>query len=82
MLHLDILAEFTTQQNKQNKTPFLIDFKTKATNSEVTIIQQYLQQWCKLQNFETRMFRLMRNVFKYGDQFFIRDPETKKVISC
>ena len=76
---LDILAEFTTQQNKQNKTPFLIDFKTKATNSEVTIIQQYLQQWCKLQNFETRMFRLMRNVFKYGDEFFVRDPETKKL---
>ena len=76
---LDILAEFTTQQNKQNKTPFLIDFKTKATNSEITIIQQYLQQWNKLQNFETRMFRLMRNVFKYGDQFFIRDPETKKL---
>ena len=76
---LDILAEFTTQQNKQNKTPFLIDFKTKATNSEVTIIQQYLQQWSKLQNFETRMFRLMRNVFKYGDEFFVRDPETKKL---
>ena len=33
---LDILAEFTTQQNTQNKTPFLIDFKTKATNTEVT----------------------------------------------
>ena len=76
---LDILAEFTTQQNKQNKTPFLIDFKTKATNSEITIIQQYLQQWSKLQNFETRMFRLMRNVFKYGDEFFVRDPETKKL---
>jgi len=76
---LDILAEFTTQQNKQNKTPFLIDFKTKATNSEITIISQYLQQWSKLQNFETRMFRLMRNVFKYGDAFFVRDPETKKL---
>jgi hypothetical protein len=76
---LDILAEFTTQQNTQNKTPFLIDFKTKATNTEVTLIQQYLKQWCKLQNFETRMFRIMRNVFKYGDQFFIRDPETKKL---
>lgn len=76
---LDILAEFCTQKNKQNKTPFIIDFKTKATNSEITIIQQYLQQWNKLQNFETRMFRIMRNVFKFGDQFFIRDPETKKL---
>lgn len=76
---LDILAEFTTQQCKQNKTPFTIDFKTKATNSEVTIIQQYLQQWSKIQKFETRMFRIMRNIFKYGDQFFVRDPETKKL---
>ena len=25
------------------------------------------------------MFRIMRNTFKYGDQFFIRDPETKKL---
>ena len=75
---LDILAEFCTQTNTQNKTPFLIDFKTKATNSEATVLQQYLQQWCKLQNFETRMFRILRNTFKYGDQFFIRDPETKK----
>ena len=24
------------------------------------------------------MFRVLRNVFKYGDAFFIRDPETKK----
>jgi len=76
---LDILAEFCTQQNTQNRTPFITDYKTKATNSEITIIQQYLQQWCKLQNFETRMFRILRNTFKMGDSFFIRDPETKKL---
>jgi len=76
---LDILAEFTTQPNDQNKTPFIIDFKTKATNSEITIIEQYLQQWCRLNKFETRMFRILRNVFKYGDQVFVRDPETKKL---
>ena len=29
---LDILAEFTSQTNQQNKTPFILDFKTKATN--------------------------------------------------
>ena len=75
---LDILAEFCTQKNKQNKTSFVLDFKKSATNTEITIIQQYLQQWYRLQKFETRMFRIMRNTFKYGDQFFIRDPETKK----
>jgi hypothetical protein len=75
---LDILAEFCTQKNKRNETPFITEYKTEATNSEITIIQQYLQQWCKLQKFETRIFRILRNAFKYGDQFFIRDPETKK----
>lgn len=75
---LDILAEFCTQKNKQNNTPFIIEYKTDATNSEITVIQKYLQQWCKLQDFETKMFRVFRNVFKYGDQFFVRDPETKR----
>ena len=75
---LDILAEFCTQQNKQNNTPFIVNYKNKATNSEITIIQKYLQQWNKLQSFETKIFKILRNVFKYGDQFFLRDPETKK----
>ncbi len=75
---LDILAEFCTQKNKANNTPFIIDFKSEATNSETTIIQKYLQQWNKLQNFETKIFRILRNVFKMGDQFFLRDPETKR----
>jgi len=76
---LDILAEFCTQKNTTNNTPFIVDYRgKKATNSEITIIGQYLQQWNKLQHFETKIFRIMRNVFKYGDQFFLRDPETKK----
>ena len=75
---LDILGEFTTQKNKQNDTHFKLDFKGEPTNSEVKIIGEYLRQWCRLNQFETRMFRVMRNTFKYGDQFFIRDPETQK----
>jgi len=76
---LDILAEFCTQKNNDNKTHFRLDFKGTPTNSEVQVIGQYLQQWCKLNKFETRMFRTIRNTFKYGDQFFIRDPETQKL---
>ena len=75
---LDILAEFCSQKNKSNNTPFLVEYKNKATNSEINIIGQYLQQWNKLQHFETKIFRILRNVFKYGDQFFVRDPETKR----
>jgi len=75
---LDILAEFCTQKNKENSTPFKIEFNKAATNSEVNILGQYLKQWCKIQEFETRMFKIIRNTFKYGDQFFIRDPQSKK----
>jgi len=75
---LDILAEFCSQLNDQNGTHFITEFNKKATNTEVTILAQYLKQWCKIQKFDTRMFRILRNVFKYGDQIFIRDPETRK----
>ena len=75
---LDILAEFCSQMNKENSTPFRLNFNTKATNSEIQILGQYLKQWCKIQEFEKRIFKIIRNVFKYGDQFFIRDPETLK----
>ncbi len=76
---LDILAEFCSQSNTENATNFKFEFNKSATNSEVNILGQYLRQWSNLQNFSTRMFRIVRNVFKYGDQIFIRDPETKKL---
>ena len=75
---LDIIAEFCSQKNRENQTPFNLFYKNKATNSEIAILREYLQQWCKLQKFETRIFRIVRNVFKYGDAFFVRDPENKK----
>ena len=75
---LDILAEFCTQMNVQNDTHFKLDFNKEATNVEIKIIGEYLKQWCRLNEFETRMFRIIRNSFKYGDQFFVRDPETQK----
>jgi len=75
---LDILAEFCTQPNETNKTPFQLHFKSQATTSEITILREYLQQWCKMNKFDTRVFRIVRNIFKYGDGFFIRDPESKQ----
>ena len=75
---LDILAEFCTQKLKDGKSPFTVKWRSKASNSEVRILSEYLQQWNKLQQFDTRIFRIVRNVYKYGDAFFIRDPETQK----
>ena len=74
---LDILAEFCSQTNEENGTPFSIKFKDQATGTEVNIIKKYLQQWTKLNKFEKRIFKIVRNAFKYGDVFFVRDPETQ-----
>jgi Bacteriophage T4-like portal protein (Gp20) len=75
---LDILAEFCTQKNKENGTPFTLHFRGNPTTSEVLILKEYLQQWTKMQKLDQRMFRIARNLFKYGDGFFLRDPETQK----
>jgi hypothetical protein len=75
---LDILAEFCTQKIKDGKSPFAVKWRSKGTNAEVKILSEYLQQWNKLQKFDIRIFRIVRNVFKYGDAFFVRDPENQK----
>jgi hypothetical protein len=73
---LDIIAEFSTQENTDNSTPFDIKFKDTPTDHEVEIIKKQLQQWTKLNKLDQRMFKLFRNTIKYGDQVFVRDPET------
>ena len=75
---LDILAEFCTQKDKENTTPFHTHYRGQATSTEVKLIKDALQKWTKQQQFETRIFRIVRNAFKYGDCFFVRDPQTKK----
>jgi len=75
---LDILAEFCSQKNKENSTAFQIFFKGQPTATEVKILKESLQKWNKTQQFENRVFKIVRNTFKYGDCFFVKDPETLK----
>ena len=77
---LDILAEFCTQSNKENETPFDIVFKGDVTDSEIKLLKKALQQWTKSNKFQKRVFRIFRNTLKYGDCFFVRDPETNRLL--
>lgn len=76
---LDIISEFSTQKNEHNKTPFNFDWKSEPTPNEVELLKTQLQQWCKLNEFDNRIFKIFRNVVKYGDQVFVRDPENFKL---
>ena len=75
---LDILAEFSTQKNQENETPFDIVFKDETTEHEVKLLKKALQQWTRSNQLTKRIFRIFRNALKYGDCFFVRDPETYK----
>jgi hypothetical protein len=73
---LEIISDFCTQNNIENGTAFDIRFKDRPTDTEISIIKEQLKQWTALNQFDRRLFKLFRNVLKYGDQIFIRDPET------
>jgi hypothetical protein len=73
---LDIISEFSTQLNEQNDTPFEVTYNDDPTDHEIEIIRKQLQQWVKLNRLDQRIFKLFRNTLKYGDQVFVRDPET------
>ena len=77
---LDILAEFCSQKGEENLTAFDIHYHEKPTDNEVKIIKEQLQQWVNLNEFNKRIIKIVRNTLKYGDQVFIRDPETFKLM--
>jgi Bacteriophage T4-like portal protein (Gp20) len=76
---LDIIAEFSTQKNEHNQTPFNLNWKDEPTPHEIELLKTQLQQWSKLNEFNTRVFKIFRNCLKYGDQVFVRDPENFKL---
>jgi hypothetical protein len=76
---LDIISEFSTQQNEHNNTPFNLAYTEEPTPHEVELLKTQLQQWTKLNEFGTRIFKIFRNTVKYGDQVFVRDPENFKL---
>lgn len=77
---LDIISEFSTQLDETTHLPFAFKFKEDPTESETKILEQTLQQWCNLNDWDRRAFKTFRNIIKYGDQFFIRDPETWELL--
>lgn len=73
---LDIISEFSTQKDETTNLQFSFRYTEDPTESETRILEQSLRQWCNLQDWDKRLFKTFRNAAKYGDQFFIRDPET------
>lgn len=73
---LDTLADFATEPDENTKLPLILQYNDEPTPSEVQILEKSLGQWCRLNKINRRLWRMFRSTLVYGDQFFIRDPET------
>tara|TARA_B100000579_G_scaffold75574_1_gene58364 strand:- start:97677 stop:99398 length:1722 start_codon:yes stop_codon:yes gene_type:complete len=77
---LDTISEFATQVDPKTGAPFKIFYKDKPTDTETEILNQAIKQWSNVNDWDKRCFKLFRNTIKYGDQVFVRDPETYKLL--
>lgn len=73
---LNIIADFCTQSTEDFGLPFKIKYKDNIGDTEVTTLEDRLESWADQNDFKTRIYEIVRGLLKYGDQFFIRDPET------
>lgn len=77
---LDVLADYSVQNYEVKDDPFQLVYNDTMTETEIKILKDMLKQWCKLNRWQQRLWRAFRNTLKYGDQIFVRDPETFKLI--
>ena len=73
---LDIIADSITQVDKKNPFQIEYDDNTELPDSQTLSIETALDEWVKTEDWKKRIFNTVRDVLKYGDVFFIRDPET------
>ncbi len=76
---LDVIAEFSTLKDENSNLPFMIEWNEDPSESESEVLQKSLRQWVNINDLKKRAFRIFRNAIKYGDQVFVRDPETYKL---
>src|SRR5574337_731082 len=73
---LDTFADFGTEPDEVTKLPLVFKFSEDPTPSEIAILEKTLGQWCRLNKINRRLWTMFRATLVYGNQFFIRDPET------
>ena len=76
---VDTIADFGTETDEVSQLPLVIKFNDDPTPSEIQILEKSLGQWCRLNKMNRRLWRMFRSVLIYGDQFFLRDPESFKL---
>lgn len=73
---IQTIADFIIQSDKDK--PFIINYDTKEKlpDSQTLSIEKGLEDWIQDNEWKRRIFPTVVDILKYGDVFFIRDPET------
>ncbi len=77
---LDIIAEHCVEKNDDGEY-WNFDWSLEPTEEESALVTENLHQWTKINEWDNRMWRVVRNVLKYGDWFLFRNPETFELYS-
>ncbi len=79
---LDIIAEEMSNKDEKTGLPFVIEYD-KEDNQDVSdttaiTLRQAVRQWSQMQDLGRRLFKMARELIKYGDCFFRKSSDTKK----
>lgn len=82
---LDMIAEHCTDATNnfsRQKSHFQFEWATEdPTDEEATALWEAMKQWSRLNNWKSRLKRIVRNVLKYGDWFLFRNPNTFELMN-
>lgn len=79
---LDLVAEEMTNKNGKTNLPLDVELQVEdgreIPNNLIATIRVALKHWCIKNNFDTRLFKIARNVIKYGDLVFRKEKDIGK----
>lgn len=76
---LDTIADFGTEPDLVTEQPLVLKYNEEPTESEIQILEKTLGQWIRQNEFQRRLWSIFRSTLVYGDQFFLRDPQSFKL---
>ena len=77
---MDITAEHCTPKNDEDHY-WGFDWALDPTEEESALIMENMTQWSRVNEWDNRLWRHVRNVLKYGDWFYFRNPDTFELFS-
>lgn len=76
---LDTIAEEMTGNNPKTDEPLELDFHEEDIDTKtVMTVKVALEHWSRVHNWENRLFKIARNLVKFGDCFFKKDDKFKR----